>query len=140
MADLTLTASAVVAAGTAKIEHGTAGTTITAGKIVFLDTASTGKWLLADNDEDTEIERGSAKVGIALNGASDGQPVTVALEGDVTLGSVLTAGQALYLSSIPGGICPVADIATGDYYTLLGLAKSATVLALKPQYSGVAAA
>lgn len=139
MADLTITAANVVASSTAKVEHGTAGATITAGKVVYLDTAATGKWKLADADEDTAIERGSAKVGVALNGASDGQPVTVALEGDITIGATMTAGSAYYLSATPGGICPVADLATGDYYTLLGSAKSTSVLALKPQYTGVAA-
>ena len=54
------------------------------------------------------------------------------------LGATLTAGVAFYLSDTPGGICPVADVGTGEYATVLGFATSTTVLNLKIQESGVA--
>lgn len=141
MADIVITAASVVAGSGAKVTSGTAGATVTAGQVVYLDSATTGKWLLADSDAATAAARGQgANVGIALNGASDGQPIDVLTEGPITLGSVLTAGTAYYLSATPGGIAPLADLLTGDYVTLLGLATSTSVLQLDIQYSGVATA
>lgn len=141
MADLTITAASVIAGAGAQTKTGTAGATIAAGDVVYLDTTTTGKWQLADADAATAAARGQgANVGIALNGASDGQPIVVSVSGAVTLGAVLTAGAAYYLSGTPGKICPLADVTGGDYYTLLGLAASASVLNLDIQYSGVASA
>lgn len=140
MADLTITPASVLAGAGSAIEHGVAGTTITAGQVLYLDTASTGKWLLADADAATAIARGSAKIGVALHGASSGQPIAVHKEGDLALGAVLTAGISYFLSGTSGGICPVADVTGGEYFVFLGQAKSTSVLAFRPQYSGVASA
>ncbi len=141
MADLSVTPSAVVAANGVPTKTGVAGAAIAAGEVVYLDTVTTGKWQLADSDAASAEVRGqTANVGIALNSAAANQPIVVQTGGQVTLGSVLTAGQALYLSDTPGKICPLADVTGGDYYVLLGLATSATVLALDVQYSGVASA
>ena len=141
MADITITPASVVAGAGAPTKTGTAGATIAAGDVVYLDTATTGKWQLADSDAAAAEARGqTANVGIALNSASANQPITVQTGGAITLGSVLTAGTAYYLSDTPGKICPLADITGGDYFVLLGLAASATVLNLDVQYSGVASA
>lgn len=136
MADLSLTPSAVVSGAGAKIEHGTAGATITAGQIVYLDSLTTGKWLPADNNAASAAARSPR--GVALNGAALNQPIAVQTEGPITIGATVTAGVAYYLSDTPGGICVVADLASGEYPTVLGLATSATVLNLKIQSSGVA--
>ncbi len=135
MADISITAANVVAGSNASVVQGTAGETIAAGQFVYKATA-TQKWMLADNDSATAEVR--LPLGVALNGAALNQPVVVQKSGDVTIGGALTAGVAYYLSATPGGICPVADIASGDYSVLLGLAKSATVLAIDIQASGVA--
>lgn len=140
MADLSITAANVIAGSNATKRPGIAGATITAGQVVYLDQTTTGKWLHADGDEDTVAERGGAVVGIALNGASDGQPLMVQTDGDITLGAAtMTAGVTYYLSDAAGGICPLADLATGDYYTIVGIAISASVLRLGFLYSTVAA-
>ena len=68
-----------------------------------------------------------------LHAADIGQPLTVAKAGDVTIGATMVANTAYYLSDTPGGICPVADLATGEYPCLLGLAISTTVLRLNIQ-------
>lgn len=133
MADLSITASAVVPGTNATVEHGTAGATITAGQVVYRD-ASDGKYKLADADSATAAVR--VPRGVALNGGSDGQPLAIARSGDVTVNAVLTAGTAYYLSATAGGIAPLADLLTGDDVVLLGLAKSTTVLALDIQVSG----
>lgn len=141
MADLTITAASVVAGTGVPTKTGTAGAAIAAGEVVYLDTATTGKWQLADSDAASAEARGqTSNVGIALNSAAANQPVVVQTGGPITLGSVLTAGQALYLSDTPGKICPLADVTGGDYFVLLGLAASASVLNLDVQYSGVASA
>lgn len=139
MSDLTITAANVLPGSGATIDRSApAGATITAGKSVYLDTAATGKWQLADADAATAISRGQGKTGIALNGASDGQPIAVLTEGDITIGATLTAGVSYYVSATPGGICLFADLTTGDYVTLLGVATSTTVLKVEKLYSGVA--
>ncbi|PSM18224.1 hypothetical protein [Nitratireductor sp. StC3] len=133
MVDLSLTPADVVAGSGAVIEHGRAGATIAAGQVVYKEAAS-GKFKLADSNSGTAEVKVAA--GIALNGAGDGQPLAIVKAGDVTLGSVLTAGGAYYLSETPGGIQPAADLASEDVI-LLGLARSATVLALRIQIPGV---
>jgi len=135
MADLTLTAANVLAGSNATTNLGTAGATITAGQVVYFDD-TTKTYKLADTDSATAAVR--SPVGIALNGASAGQPLMVQTGGDITLGAVLTAGTAYYLSGNPGGICPVADVASGDYPVILGMAKSTSVLAIKIVEAGVA--
>jgi hypothetical protein len=134
MADVSITASAVLAAAGATTKQGTAGATVTAGQVVY-QSPTTKKYLLADADSATA----SAKVpaGIALNGASDGQPLMILTSGDLTVNAVLTAGTAYYLSPNPGGVAPLADIASGDNVVLLGLAKSTTVLGVDIQIPGV---
>ncbi len=135
MADLTLTAANVLAGSNATTNLGTAGATITAGQVVYFDD-TTKTYKLADTDSATAAVR--SPIGLALNGASSGQPLMVQTGGDITLGAVLTAGTAYYLSGNAGGICPVADVASGDYPVILGMAKSTSVLAIKIVEAGVA--
>lgn len=132
MADLSITVANVVPGSGARIVNGTSGGTLTAGKTVYLDSAD-NTYKLADCDGTAEAKN---VVGIALNGASAGQPVDVLLEGDLTVGSILTGGIPYFLSPTAGGICPIADIAVGDDYTIIGIAKSATVLSVRIHQSG----
>lgn len=125
MADLTITAASVVPGSGATVVRGYAGATITAGQVVYLDEA-TNEYLLADCDSATAAAKTPS--GIALNGASDGQPLAVCTRGALTLGSILTEGVAYYLSATAGGIAPVADLGSGDDVALLGIATSTSVL------------
>lgn len=136
MADLTITAANVVAVA-GKTVVGTAGATLTAGQVVYLDTA-TASYKLADNNSGTAAVRSPG--GIALNAAASGQPVSVFQSGTITIGATLTGGVAYYLSDTPGGICPVADLVTGEYPTFLGIATSASVLKVAIVESGFALA
>lgn len=138
MASLTITAASVLPGSNAVIKRGTAGATVTAGQVVYLDTATTGEWLLADADAAAAITRGSGQIGIALHGAADGQPLSVQVEGDITIGATMTAGLAYFLSPTPGQIGVYADILSGDYVCLVGISISTTVLRLNFLYSGVA--
>lgn len=134
MADLVITAANVLAGASASILNGIAGEAIAAGKAVY-QASTTKKWMLADSNSATPEARKATA--IALNGAALNQPVAVQQGGDITLGAVLTAGTAYYLSDTPGGICPIADVGSGEYVCLLGLAKSASVLGLDIQFPGV---
>lgn len=136
MVDITITAASVVAGSDANFwPQGSAGETIAAGKAVYL-SSSTRKWMLADSNSATAEAR--TATGIALNSASLDQPLIVQKSGDITIGATLTAGVAYYLSDTPGGICPLADVGSGEYVCLLGLAKTTAVLDLNIQASGTA--
>lgn len=135
MADLTITAVSVVAGDPATTEGGSFGETVTAGQAVY-KSSTTKKWMKADSNSATVEARKPA--GIALNGGALNQPAIVQKAGRITLGATLTPGVAYYLSDTPGGICPVADVGTGEYVCLLGLAESATVLDLDIQFPNVA--
>ncbi|MGE0845835.1 MAG: hypothetical protein AB7L41_06165 [Flavobacteriaceae bacterium] len=135
MTDISITAANVVKGANAVTESGIAGATITAGQAVYLDSA-TGKYKLADSNDATAAVRQPR--GIALNGASDGQPLTIQKSGDITIGATLTAGVAYYLSDTAGGICPVADVGSGEYACIIGIAESTSVLHIAISYSGVA--
>lgn len=135
MADISITAANVVAGENSSRDGGAAGETIVAGKNVYLSSA-TKKWMLADSNSATAEARKAG--GIALNGASLNQPLAVHKAGDITIGGTLTPGVAYYLSDTPGGLCPVADIGTGEYVCQIGIAKSASVLAVSIQFPNVA--
>lgn len=135
MTDIVITAANVMAGTGSNAIGGAAGETVTAGKAVYR-AAATGLFMLADSNSATAEAR--APLGIALNGASAGQPLSVLTSGPVTIGATLTAGVAYYLSDTPGGICPVADIGTGEYVVFLGLATSTSVLSVRVQASGTA--
>lgn len=135
MADLSITAANVIAGANSVVSNGVSGETIMAGKAVYL-SSTTGKWMLADADSATAEAR--RVIGIALNGASANQPIAVQTGGDITVGPTLVAGTAYYLSDDPGGICPLADLATGDYICLIGHAKSASLLSIGVQFPNVA--
>jgi hypothetical protein len=133
MADLVITAANVAAGSTSTNDRsGLAGATITAGQVVYWDGS---RWQLADNNSGTTAARTPG--GIALNGASSGQPLAVLTSGDVTIGATLTAGVVYYLSGTPGAICPVADLVTGMNPVAIGIAKSTTVLHVDINASGV---
>lgn len=134
MADLTITATSTVRGANADIEYGFLGETVTAGQAVYKSTD--GKIYKADSNVATEIAR--IPIGIALNGGAINQPVAYQKSGKITLGATMTAGVAYYLSDTPGGICPVADIGSGEYPCIIGIAESTTILNIKIQYSGVA--
>lgn len=137
MADLSITATSVIAGSSAKKVHGTAGASVTAGQPVYLDSA-TNTYKLADCDSGTAAVR--SPDGVTLHAAASGQPLTIAERGPVTIGATLTAGVAYYLSATAGGICPVADLVAGNYPVILGIATSASVLNIDIQEAGVALA
>lgn len=138
MADISVTAGSVIAGDDARIANGTAGATITAGQTVAKNTTS-GKWVLAEADAATTAAMiaGSGGVGIALNGASDGQPIQVQIEGDINPGGTVTIGEIYCVSPTAGGIAPFSDLLTDDYVTVLGVGTTASNIKMLPIVSGV---
>lgn len=135
MADLSITSTAVVKGANARTVSGTAGETITAGQAGY-KAAATGKWMKSDADSAT-VEARSVQ-GIFLNGAAANQPVEVQTSGDITLGATLTPNTPYYLSgAAAGGICPLADVGTGEYLVQLGIARTVAVLQLAIHATGV---
>lgn len=134
MADITITAASVLAGAGADTENGIIGETITAGQALY-KAAADGRWYKADNNSATaEVRIATA---IALNGGAIGQSIRVLKSGPVTIGAALTAGATYYLSDSPGGICLIADVGSGEYSCIVGIATSTTVLDVKFHYSGV---
>jgi hypothetical protein len=131
-ADLSITASAVVPSSSAVIKYATAGATLTAGQLVYLDTADTdtngiGKAKLSDANGAAALR---VVDGIAISGASAGQPVAYCTYDPalVIAASGLTANQILLSSATAGGIAPSADLTTGWYLTVIGVVKSGTTI------------
>lgn len=133
MADLVITAANVKPGADAKIETGYAGEALAAGKVAY--KAANGRYMLADSNSGTSLARQGR--GIVLNGAAADQPVSVQTGGKITIGAAVVAGTAYYLSDTPGGICPVADVGTGESVNLLGLASSATEIVIDTAFPGV---
>ena len=134
MADLTITAANVIAGAGASLVDMTAGATVTAGQTVYKE-AATGLAKLADCDSGTAEAR--TPIGIALNGAATGQPVKVLKSGLITIGATMTAGVTYYQSPVAGGICPIADVLSGDTTVIVGIATSTSVLKVGIVASGV---
>lgn len=135
MADLSVTAANCVPGSDARTVQGIAGETITAGMAVY-KAAATGKWMKADADGSGEAH---TAVGIALTGSSLNQPIVVQTRGSITLGATLTANTSYFLSgATAGGICPVADVGTGEYLQLIGIATTTAVMKLSFEATGVA--
>ena len=126
MADLTITASAIVPVSGFTPYDGTAGVTITAGQVCYLD-AATNLVKLADAD----LSSAAATVkGIALHAALANQPLRLIIGGSLGMGAILTAGVFYYLSDVAGAIRPVADIGSGDRVSLLGYGSTTSNLVL----------
>jgi hypothetical protein len=128
-ADLVITPANVLAATspTPIFVDGIAGATITAGQAAYKDSTD-GRIKLADCD-DTAAK--AEVVGVAVNGAANGQPIRLQTQGKLNLGATLVPGALLVLSATAGGIAPAEDLAAGHRVTLIGIAVSANQCLLK---------
>jgi hypothetical protein len=133
MSDISVTAANVLAGAGAIIRTGRAGGTITAGQPVYADAADNGDLKAADNNVSAALANA---IGIALHGASDGQPLSYQVEGDINLGATLEVGETYIVSATAGGIAPVEDIST-NFVTVLGVARTAAILQLKINATGI---
>ena len=121
MADLTITASAVVPAAGSQTTRVTAGATITAGQVVYMDVNGVAQLARANSATTDDA------IGIAVSGSSSGQPLTIVSSGPLSFGSIISTGKIYVLSAAAaGGIAPIDDIAIGDYVTRIGYGLNAT--------------
>jgi hypothetical protein len=135
MTDLVITAGNVVKGTGATTETLIAGASITAGQSLYKDASDSNKAKLFDADSATAAAR--SFYGVALNSASSGQPVVVQTGGNITIGATVAVGVAYYASDTPGGICPFADLESGDYPTIIGIGISTTQIKIQPIAAGV---
>lgn len=135
MAAITITAASVVPQSNAVFTQETAGETLTAGMPVYIDT-TTGKAMKTDANASAAA---AVARGIATHGASNGQPLRVQIDGDINMGATLTVnGVYVAGATAAGDVAPIADLTTGWYGALLGIAISTSVLRLGIRNTGVA--
>jgi hypothetical protein len=131
MADLAMTEAQVLPDTSGDILKAyLSAATLTAGSVVYLDTA-TLTWKLLDIDAGlTNI----GVIGLALHAALAGQPVQVQRTGRPTLGAgAAPAVGTIYIGSdTAGGIRPAADVDSGDRLIILGVGYTGNKLAIPP--------
>jgi predicted transcriptional regulator len=137
MADLSITAANCLKDAGATTETGVAGETVTAGQSVYKDATDGGKFKKADANG-TAAQ--AVVYGIALNGAAAGQPLTVQKTGDIAIGGTVVVGQTYVQSVNAGGIAPISDIASSSKLSVIGYGKSAALLTLDINPTGITVA
>lgn len=134
MADFTITPANVIAAvagGTA-----TAGAAITAGQVIYRKSSDQKVYLAVTTDANT-----STPIGVALNNAAIGQPISYLANGALTVGSAFgTERTLLTVSDTPGGIRRFSENGAGDFLTVIGWITSATTMYIDITPTGVAMA
>ena len=124
MANITITASDVAPGANVMQVKGVAGATITAGQALYLDALTNTYKLASATAEDTAVFKG-----IALCSASAGQPVVIAKnDSDLDLGNQLSVGEVYCVSATAGAIAPVADLVTGNFVSIVGIANASDSL------------
>jgi len=123
MADLTITVANIDwVSGPKKTLD--AAETVTAGDCIYTVTTTTCG--VATNNDATK----DTVLGIALNDATTGHPVVIALDTAVVgFGAILTVGIQ-YMLSVTGAISASGDSATSDYCSFLGHAITTSNLEL----------
>lgn len=136
MADLVITAANVAVGTGAVTASGTAGATITAGQCVYLDPADS-KLKLADA---SVAGTSDTTKGIALHAATNNQPLTYQIGGEMNLGATLVAGFHYFVSDTAGGVIPHADLSTTERAFRLGWAKTTAIFVVDLKFQDVTVA
>jgi hypothetical protein len=142
MADISITAANVgVGASTLKTRVVQFGEAVTQGQAVYVST-SDSKYYRCDAD----TQATAIAAGIVLSPAATNGYGLIALPAEqpglalVNLGATLAVGTVYAVSVTAGGIAPIADLATGDYITTLGVATTTALLDLRIVVSNTAKA
>lgn len=131
MVDYVVTPANVQPTGSLNIGTNPAGAAVTAGQPLRL---SGGQVFPAQADDVAT----SVVAGIALNDAATGQPVNHTRTGTINMGATFAVGDVVVLSAAAaGGIAPVADLATTNAVSILGVATTAALLKMEFNNSGV---
>jgi hypothetical protein len=128
-ADITITAANLTPSTSAVTRDGIAGVAITAGQLVYKDTAD-NKIKLADANGASALIR--TPIGLASNTAGVGQNVRYIIsDPDLTIGATVSNGAAYVLSATAGGIAPIADQTTGWYPCIVAIGISTTKVSFR---------
>lgn len=116
MPDLTQTAANVASVDSAPPKNefidGRAGGTVTAGMPVYRATDGDLEAAQADASATAAI------LGVALHGASAGQPLRIQTKGKMNIGATVAVGTLYVVSAAAaGGIAPDSDLGTGNYFS-----------------------
>lgn len=136
-ADISITAANVVPSAKARFSQQTAGVTITAGQVVYLDTVSGTVKLAKANI----AAPGNAVFGIAATNASANQPVVIITSDPaLAIGGTINAGTVCWLSVVnAGGISSTtADDVSGGTMTrvVLGVGTGSNAINFSPVAGG----
>lgn len=132
MADIVITPANVIKGSNAITKSGIAGEAITAGQTLYIDTDASNVLKLGDAATGgTELM--ATVEGVALHGASTGQPVKYQTAGSITIGGTVTVGEIYLLSTDnAGGIATESDVTdTGDFVSIVGVGTTTAIIALK---------
>lgn len=126
MADISVTAASVTLTS-GQTDTGTAGATITAGQLLYKDTANSNVLKHAS----CAATATAVVCGMALNGGASGQPIQFAKAGAILVpGATLGVGEIYVLSDGSGTYAPRADLTTGDKVVIVGYATTASSITL----------
>lgn len=122
MADISITANNVIPSSGASIGSATAGTAITAGQPIYIDSNSLAQLSDANGSGTTQVD------GIALQSVGSGQRVQYAkTDPSLNIGATLNSGDRVYLSVNAGKLTATsADVTTGSTVILVGVALGST--------------
>lgn len=120
MADLAPVAASVQCMDNTKAYMGwvKVGETVAQGDVVYKPTADSER-LKADH---TDAEKANAE-GVVLTPGGDGEYVFIAKSGATVDLGITPANGAYVVSANAGKIAPYADLASGDFVTILGTVK-----------------
>lgn len=133
MSDLSQTAANVgIGSLSARVQPVAVGENVTQGQPGYVSATDN---LYYQTDANLSVAAAKA-LGIFLTPASTGGFALLALSGPVNLGATLSVGQTYAVSRAKGAVCPITDLTTGDYVTILGVASSTSLLTLAINASG----
>lgn len=133
MATLTITAANVGVGSTAQVLPFTVGQATTHGQALYIDTAD---GLAKPADADAAATAKARCIAIT-SATGTGQTVYGITSGDLVLGAILTKGTEYYVHTTAGVICTKDELASGDFVTRLGIAKTTSILAVSIEATGV---
>lgn len=126
MANLSITAANVSMTADTVEEVGIAGEALTPGQPVYFNPLAS-KWLKAEAG-DTEAKAQAQR--ITLTSAALNARVLLAAGGKVNIGATVVRNTVYVVSQTSGLLCPLADLATDDWVTIVGIADTTSTLKL----------